>query len=191
MLEKSEAVKELTLDDLKLFSTRLKASFNLECLVQGNYSNEQALEVALSFKRNLQANGRLSDDALSPIRICQIPLGNKCCRLASFHPTDSNSVVVNYYQVGPTNMHQTAIMEIIVVCHHIRLFCCDTFFYLCLFICWTKQNLMEEPVFDILRTREQLGYNVYATLRNTFGVLGFSVTVDFQVDKFRYSTIYI
>lgn len=53
-----------------------------------------------------------------------------------------------------------------------------------------KQNLMEEPVFDILRTREQLGYNVYATLRNTFGVLGFSVTVDFQADKFRYSTIY-
>lgn len=46
---------------------------------------------------------------------------------------------------------------------------------------------MEEPVFDILRTREQLGYNVYATLRNTFGVLGFSITVDFQADKFRYN----
>lgn len=45
---------------------------------------------------------------------------------------------------------------------------------------------MEEPVFDVLRTREQLGYNVYATLRNTFGVLGFSITVDFQADKFRY-----
>lgn len=45
---------------------------------------------------------------------------------------------------------------------------------------------MEEPVFDILRTREQLGYNVNATLRNTFGVLGFSVTVDFQAEKFRY-----
>lgn len=47
---------------------------------------------------------------------------------------------------------------------------------------------MEEPVFDVLRTREQLGYNVYATLRNTFGVLGFSITVDFQADKFRYGT---
>ncbi len=44
---------------------------------------------------------------------------------------------------------------------------------------------MEEPVFDVLRTREQLGYNVYVTLRNTFGVLGFSITVDFQADKFR------
>ena len=45
---------------------------------------------------------------------------------------------------------------------------------------------MEEPVFDTLRTREQLGYNVYPTLRNTFGVLGFSISVDFQADKFRY-----
>lgn len=44
---------------------------------------------------------------------------------------------------------------------------------------------MEEPVFDVLRTQEQLGYNVNATLHNTFGVLGFSVTVDFQINKFR------
>jgi hypothetical protein len=50
---------------------------------------------------------------------------------------------------------------------------------------------MEEPVFDVLRTQEQLGYNVYATLRNTFGVLGFSITVDFQVDKFRYWLLFI
>lgn len=50
---------------------------------------------------------------------------------------------------------------------------------------------MEEPVFDILRTREQLGYNVYATLRNTFGVLGFSITVDFQADKFRFYFLFI
>ena len=50
---------------------------------------------------------------------------------------------------------------------------------------------MEEPVFDVLRTREQLGYNVYATLRNTFGVLGFSITVDFQADKFRYEVYLI
>lgn len=164
ILEKSEAVKSLTLNDLKLFSTRLKESFDLKCLVQGNYSKEQALEVALDFKTKLQEKGRLDDHALPPIRICQVPLGNKYCRIASFHPSDFNSVAVSYYQVGPTNMRQTAVMEILV-------------------------NLMEEPVFDILRTREQLGYNVYATLRNTFGVLGFSITVDFQADKFSASHV--
>lgn len=46
--------------------------------------------------------------------------------------------------------------------------------------------LMEEPVFDMLRTKEQLGYNVFNMMRYTFGVLGFSITVNTQVDKFRW-----
>lgn len=119
VLDKSEAVKNLTLNDLTVFSKKMKETFYLECLVQGNYSKEQALVVARSFKKTLQPNER-SNDPLPPIRICQVPLGNKCCRLASFHPTDSNSVVVNYYQVGPTNMHQTSVMEILVVSLYIN-----------------------------------------------------------------------
>ena len=46
--------------------------------------------------------------------------------------------------------------------------------------------LMEEPVFDTLRTKEQLGYSVFNRIRYNFGVLGFSVTVNTEVDKFRY-----
>lgn len=49
--------------------------------------------------------------------------------------------------------------------------------------------LMEEPCFDILRTREQLGYHVYCAYRNTFGILGFSVTVHTQADKFSCSHV--
>lgn len=49
------------------------------------------------------------------------------------------------------------------------------------------QMLMEEPVFDALRTKEQLGYSVFSMMRYTFGVLGFSITVNTQVDKFRYT----
>jgi nardilysin len=49
---------------------------------------------------------------------------------------------------------------------------------------------MEEPVFDILRTKEQLGYHVYSSVRDTFGILGFSVTVNCQAGKHRYIHIY-
>jgi nardilysin len=42
---------------------------------------------------------------------------------------------------------------------------------------------MEEPCFDILRTREQLGYEVYNTLRNTNGILAFLVVVKAQASK--------
>ena len=46
--------------------------------------------------------------------------------------------------------------------------------------------LMEEPVVDTLRTKEQLGYYVFNMMKYTFGVLGCSVTVNTEVDKFKY-----
>ncbi len=44
-------------------------------------------------------------------------------------------------------------------------------------------DIMEEPVFDTLRTKEQLGYTVFAVFRNSFGVLGFSITICAQVSQ--------
>lgn len=45
--------------------------------------------------------------------------------------------------------------------------------------------LMDEPLFDDLRTKQQIGYDLHCLLRDTFGILGFSVTVFFQAHKFR------
>lgn len=45
--------------------------------------------------------------------------------------------------------------------------------------------VMDEPVFNFLRTKEQLGYHVYCTNHNTYGILGLSVTVNTQANKFR------
>ena len=81
----------------------------------------------------------------------------RCDSLAS--DEDTNTLVTNYYQAGPGNIRDQAIMEAIVL-------------------------LMEEPVFDTLRTQEQLGYQVSMTFRNTYGVFGLSVTVNTQANKF-------
>lgn len=43
---------------------------------------------------------------------------------------------------------------------------------------------MEEPLFDTLRTKQQIGYDVHCLLRNTYGVLAFSITIYFQSYKF-------
>merc|ERR1712096_450767 len=72
---------------------------------------------------------------------------------------DANTLVTNYYQKGAGSLRDHAVLESIV-------------------------QLMEEPVFDTLRTQEQLGYSVAMTLRNTYGVLGLSVTVNTQATKF-------
>ena len=42
-------------------------------------------------------------------------------------------------------------------------------------------HIMSEPCFDTLRTKEQLGYDVFSMIRNTFGVIGVSITVNSQV----------
>lgn len=44
--------------------------------------------------------------------------------------------------------------------------------------------IMEEPLFNQLRTLEQLGYNINCLLRDTFGILGYSITVYTQATKF-------
>jgi len=40
------------------------------------------------------------------------------------------------------------------------------------------EMLMEEPLYDTLRTKEQLGYAVSCGLRNTNGVLGFCIRLE-------------
>lgn len=43
--------------------------------------------------------------------------------------------------------------------------------------------IIEEPLFDTLRTKEQLGYDVHCTSHDTFGVIGYSITVNAQAVK--------
>ena len=45
--------------------------------------------------------------------------------------------------------------------------------------------MMDEPCFDILRTREQLGYGVFCDFKNTSGIIGICVIVATQADNFR------
>ncbi|XP_048586802.1 nardilysin-like [Nematostella vectensis] len=92
------------------------------------------------------------------IRVVQLPRGECICRIPGMNK-DSNSVVIHYYQYGAATVEDFARLELLMM-------------------------MMEEPCFDILRTREQLGYSVSCTCRNTFGVLGFSVSVQTQAEKF-------
>ena len=48
---------------------------------------------------------------------------------------DGNTVVTNYYQFGKGTLRSHTMLEVMI-------------------------SLMDEPVFDVLRTQEQLGYSV-------------------------------
>lgn len=92
------------------------------------------------------------------IRVVQLPLGERCCRVMSFNKRDSNSIVTNYYQSGLYTMKESVMIELLMM-------------------------IIDEPLFDVLRTKEQLGYHVFATLRDTFGILGYSISVNAHANK--------
>ena len=94
------------------------------------------------------------------MRCVELPAGANTVRCDSLaNSSDTNTLVTNYYQAGPGTVRDQSILDTLVL-------------------------MMEEPVFDTLRTQEQLGYSVSMTVRNTFGVLGVSVTVNTQANKF-------
>ena len=133
----------------------------VQVLVQGNMTPDEAKEVYGSVSKTFNKSGKfVPRDQIPEIIVNKIPESKtKVVRVDSFNLKDNNTYVINYYQFGPGSLQNYSWME--VACH-----------------------LMDEPVFDVLRTKEQLGYSVYSMLRNTHGITGISVTVNTQATKF-------
>jgi len=156
--DKHNIVRNITLDQVTDFAEQFFSQLYVQGLVQGNMTRDQVISVDNMLRTKLQCSP-LSTDAVTDIRCNGLPEGSWTVRVDSADRGDANTLVTNYYQSGPGTIREHAIMEAIVL-------------------------LMEEPIFDTLRTQEQLGYAVNMTLRNTYGVLGLSVTVNTQATKF-------
>lgn len=82
-----------------------------------------------------------------------LPKGTaRCYRVASTNAAETSHAVELYWQLGPLSHGLAARLELLV-------------------------HLMEEPLFDQLRTKEQLGYSVACGSRQTRGLLGFAITL--------------
>ncbi|XP_049879073.1 nardilysin-like [Pectinophora gossypiella] len=161
--DKAMLVHNLTLSDLKEFSNRLLDRLYVQVLVQGNVPWHQAINISENMLNTIKWEA-FTDEEYPELKVRQLPLGERKLRVLSLNKQSTNSIVTNYYQGEATTPRDTAVLEVLTM-------------------------LMEEPVFDALRTKEQLGYSVYSMMRYTFGVLGLSVTVNTQVDKFSVSHV--
>lgn len=156
ILDKKKALANLTMDKLNEFASQYFQELHIQCLVQGNVSKDEAFHFVEIVKNGLSCVPPSS--TIPEIRVHKLPSGEKHCVVQSFNLEDVNSIVTNYYQSGLGTIQESCIIEMLLM-------------------------LMEEPVFDSLRTNQQLGYDVSCSLRDTFGTLGFSVTVHCQCDK--------
>ncbi|XP_031561140.1 nardilysin-like [Actinia tenebrosa] len=163
IVDKRGAIDKITLKDVENFASSFKSQLYVESLIQGNVTSEEAicLQEYLCSKLNPSP---LQLGYHPKIRVVELPCTESICRIAGFNKDDTNTVVTNYYQSGPASVEDFAVMELLIM-------------------------KMEEPCFDILRTREQLGYSVFCACRNTFGIIGFSVTVQSQAEKFSVTHI--
>ena len=102
---------------------------------------------------------QFSDNDLEP-EFRKIDEGDSRIRVIGMNPDDSNTVVKICYQ----STANYCLRELIPL--------------------QVALDIMEQPIFDVLRTKEQLGYSVKTELMNWGGILGICIRVQSPATKF-------
>jgi len=131
-------LKELTRDDLVFFSKRLLSRFHMEVLVHGNVTTDEAVHMSNIMTDAWKPSSALHLPALRVIRL--EPGNDYVYRLQGWNEQDSNSCVVNLFQMGPMDVRTNATLSLL-------------------------HQLLREPAFNQLRTEEQLGYIVHTQVK--------------------------
>ncbi|XP_017794015.1 PREDICTED: nardilysin-like [Habropoda laboriosa] len=157
-VDKHVAINTVKFNEFQSFIKYFTDHVYIKCLVQGNMTQEDVIENVQGCVKILKC-GPLLPNTMPQMRITQIPIGKHYCKIKNLNGTDANSVVKNYYQSGITSVKLSILIDLLIL-------------------------LMEEPLFNQLRTQEQLGYDVSCTPKNTYGILGYSIMVCTQADKY-------
>ena len=140
--EKLAALKKVTMDDMRNFSHRLLSSFQLEMLVHGNCTPEEAKSIGELYIEKLKPAAP-SEGTLPAIRVAQLEdKKDYYYRFKEFNEEDNNSALVSVYQMGPMDLATNSVLAFL---HH----------------------LVKEPAFNELRTNEQLGYIVHTSIKTS------------------------
>ncbi|XP_012524901.1 nardilysin isoform X2 [Monomorium pharaonis] len=152
------ALRGINFEEFRDFVKSFTDHLYIQCLVQGNMTQDVAVETVRQCVEIINC-GPLLSSTIPQMRVTQIPLGTCYCKLKNINKIDANSVVTNYYQAGVTSIELSVLIDLMIM-------------------------IMEEPLFNRLRTQEQLGYDVSCALRDLNGILGYSITVHTQADKY-------
>ena len=159
-IESLKELVDLTPELLKDYYKEYFSQMYVESLFQGNIGKEE-VECFQTYMYNAFEFKVLPADKFPEIKTLSLPKGQTVCRHNGFNKKDPNSVIHNYYEIGPPSLRMYNVASIL-------------------------QHIMEEPLFDILRTKQQLGYTVYCSCEySEGGILGYSVTVETDSDKYN------
>jgi len=157
-VEGLKQLEELTPQKLKDFAAEYCSQLYVESLFQGNITKEEAKSYQEYLYSALSFKPLLQQDQ-PKLNTLKLPVGRTVVRHNGFNTNDPNTSIQNYYQIGEITLEKMVMADII-------------------------DHIMDEPIFDILRTQWQLGYTVYSEVHDTKGVIGFSVTILTEAGKF-------
>lgn len=160
MEEQVRILKELTLEDVVDFmTTELLAEVAIHGLIHGNMTKEDAKSLFEMVYQSFQGSSGpsrtvvpLDREDFSTYRIADITPHHLRISQPSEHREEVTNVIDCYYQIGEWNFQDEACAQVL-------------------------EQIMNEPLFDTLRTKEQLGYDVHCTITLTGGILGFKLTI--------------
>lgn len=148
--EKLAVIDSLTPAMLDAFSTQLLSTGEMDLFVHGNVEESEARAIEAQIRDALQ---------LKPLFPSQVPLNrvvqlspneSVLCQRVGLNPADNNSAALLLYQLGESTVELHAIAELF-------------------------SHLIKQPLYEQLRTKEQLGYLVWSNLVSIKGVLHFRV----------------
>jgi len=147
------SVDILTVEALQNFIPRLLANVKLECLVYGNSTMEEAASIySLVSNKLKQESGSRPLLASQTLKEREIQLTNPSYLYQTKNEIHKTSSIEIYYQCGIQETRTNMLLELLA-------------------------QIIKEPCFHQLRTKEQLGYIVFSGLRRSNIVQGLRVIV--------------
>eukprot|EP01101_Sappina_pedata_P000854 TRINITY_DN11001_c0_g1_i1.p1 TRINITY_DN11001_c0_g1~~TRINITY_DN11001_c0_g1_i1.p1 ORF type:complete len:972 (+),score=420.53 TRINITY_DN11001_c0_g1_i1:59-2917(+) len=154
--EKASALTDVTAADVGVFIKKLFSKVKIESLVCGNFTRAEAETISKTVESQLSPKALLEVEKPAT-RVVNIPAGKHFVfRVKNENPNNKNSSIFLFYQNGPESIETTSKLDVLA-------------------------QIIREPAFDQLRTKEQLGYIVWAGSANLDGVEGVRVIIQSSV----------
>jgi len=160
LYKKYNLIKTIKIEDVKNFSVHFLNEIKLKVLVQGNYNKEMTMNFFNKTLLKLNNSKEIIDKKLIENFAYKLPVGQNFIRINTFNHNDINTIITNYYQANKISIRLTCLLDLIIL-------------------------IVEEPLFNILRTKKQLGYDISINIRDNNGILGYTISVNSQENKFN------
>ncbi|CAG8443312.1 16769_t:CDS:10 [Funneliformis mosseae] len=156
--EKLEALQDIKYEDIKTFYSELLNKLYIESLIHGNIFKDDAIKIIERVEEILQPKALIPSQLIGHRNVI-IPQGKRFIYQRSvINLEEYNSAIYYYIQIGDLMDKELRAKSSILA------------------------QIANEPCFDQLRTKEQLGYIVESSLREQISSVGFRILIQSEKD---------